>query len=92
MNGRKYNRDKIHNRKTGINGRRKILLRVYNLPEKMTEKSAQLFLEDTCLKDMMELYERELFVVHTKNIIRQLKLQKVGNKSGICSLEKSENM
>ena len=34
------------------------IIEVYNLPEKMTEKSAQLFLEDTCLKDMMELYEK----------------------------------
>lgn len=31
---------------------------VYNLPEDMTEKSEQLFLEDTCLKDMMEIYEK----------------------------------
>lgn len=34
------------------------IIEVYDLPEKMTEKSAQLFLEDTCLKDMMELYEK----------------------------------
>lgn len=34
------------------------IIEVYNLPEKMTEKSAQLFLEDACLKDMMELYEK----------------------------------